>query len=350
MSHHGPLRNEFFKYRKRKQISLDGSVSGVEYGEFHRPSTPSLGSTAVRGGAYEHRMYMGRHPEEYRPNINAPAVQNFDYETGESFDIPTINKTPDARRNLSEHLPEIPGNLFLTVRDDLTLEEQFLMNMGVRPRPQEGPVEMSLEEISPLIDGVRGNIHIDDIAEVDTVRRLSDIRDALRQLKGVLPEDHPDIINLRNAAHIMSGKVVLPELLDAETAAPDIASAQPYNINQVLDAINSYQLPIGVDDVLSAHDIQSKSAEVMNEDVIAQDVSLEQIVENESAVGQLQPDFSPDINVAITEINNAVNQIIDAPIPQPEPFQMEEAPYLIAQRMFDQQMLFMDNPCMMPGW
>ena len=83
------------------------------------------------------------------------------------------------------------------VEDDLALEEQFLMNMGASPRPQEGPVPVETDEIRHLLDGVWGTIHGDEPLEADTVPRIADITDALSVLEDVLPEDHPDVVNLK---------------------------------------------------------------------------------------------------------------------------------------------------------
>ena len=205
MAMFGPLRNESFKYRKRKRKSLDGSVPGANYNHFHRPTTRPLGAP-YRGGSYHQKLYLGDLPSEYHPNINAPAVQGFDYEKMETWDLPVNGTTLDMQRPTSLDLSEMPPHLFPTAEDDLNLEEQFLMNMGIRPRPQEGPIPVELDEIRHLLDGVRGTIHGNEATEGDVDPRIARITDALSVLEDVLPEDHPDIVNLKTALQILNGQ------------------------------------------------------------------------------------------------------------------------------------------------
>jgi hypothetical protein len=362
---YGPLRSEFFKYRKRKRKSLDGSVPGAAYNHFHRPTTRLLGS-GYRGGAYHHKLYLGDVPSEYHPNIDAPAVQARDYEAMEEWDFPMTSTTPDMQRSPFPDPPEMPLHLFPTVDDDLPLEEQFLMNIGASPRPQEEPVPIELEEIRHLFDGVRDTIHGDEVPEANTVPRIADITEALGTLEKVLPEDHPDIINLRNALRIMDGQGFDTSAADETQIAYDtlehdpVAEAQRIFDQQMQEFDKAFELPefMQMDNqFIGGFDEQQAVLEQMLEQAqlgmpfMEQD-GLEQIMERVDPYGgPEQPFMEPemmsndvpsvmdmsaalpnadgfDLDMIHDEINQAIDDIAGQPQePEPDPWQMMQDPY-----------------------
>ena len=391
----GQLRNEFFKYRKRKRKSLDGSVPGANYNHFRRPTTRPLGAP-YRGGAYHQKSYLGDLPSEYHPNINAPAVQGFDYEKMETWDLPVNGTTLDMQRPTSLDLSEMPPHLFPTAEDDLNLEEQFLMNMGIRPRPQEGPIPVELDEIRHLLDGVRGTIHGNEATEGDVDPRIARITDALSVLEDVLPEDHPDIINLRTALQILGGQVSDAPLLEgAESASgllehDPVAEAQQIFDQQMQELNQAFELPAFMqteDQSSDGFDEQQALLDQMLEltqsgiPFMEQD-SLEQIVEQADPYGGpqqplMEPEMMPgdvpsnmgmsadlpneggyDLGMIHDEINQAIDQVSGQPIQQgPMPEQptnhafdpMEEDPWELQRYMYDPYMQQLMNPYMTLG-
>ena len=101
------LITELFKYRKRKRISLDGTIAGqtagIYIGGLHhvRPPYTSFGRSRrhVSGmpylpgrPGYHHDMYMSGMPRAYHPSLNAPAVQETEYEPYAPFGMPHVSR------------------------------------------------------------------------------------------------------------------------------------------------------------------------------------------------------------------------------------------------------------------
>jgi len=389
---YGHMRNGFFKYRKRKKRSLDGSVPGAEYSHFHRSTTQPLGS-APRSVPYHHNLYLGDLPSEYHPDINSPAVQSFDYEIAGHSDIPILGTTPEVERPPSFDPPEDPPLPFSAVEDDLAIEEQFLMNMGARPRPQEGPVPVEMDEIRHLLDGARGTIHGDDPLEADIDPRIADITEALSMLEDVLPEDHPDIVNLKAALEVLGEHGPATALSDGTDSAFDpiesdpIAEAQQIFDQQMLELDKGFELPAfmdmeghlidGFDEQQAAleHMLEHDQAEVsfMEQDGLEQFVGQAdpfspsdqpfmetEMMPGENPAGMGMTDVMPqadgyDMGMVHEEINQAINQVSGQTMPQgPMPEQpanhdfdpLEEDPWGMQRYMFDPQ--YMPN-YMMPG-
>jgi hypothetical protein len=151
---------------------------------------------------HHHGSYTANSPRDYRPSFNAPSVNWTKYDLYESPQV-SFAHTPPIRTDPSRHFiassPELFGMLSIP-KEDLALEELWLMAMGVRPRPQEGPIVMSADEFAFVNGEVRTNLNLRDNLKVRPLPDISDITDALSQLEKVLPKDHPDIINLINAA------------------------------------------------------------------------------------------------------------------------------------------------------
>lgn len=391
----GQLRNEFFKYRKRKRKSLDGSVPGANYNHFRRPTTRPLGSAYRGGGSYHQKLYLGDLPSEYHPNINAPAVQGFDYETMEAWDLPVNRTTPDIQRPHSLDLSEMPPHLFPTAEDDLNLEEQFLMDIGVRPRPQEGPIPVELDEIRHLLDGVQGTIHGNEATEADADPRIARITDALSVLEDVLPEDHPDVVNLKTALQVLGGQSSDALSLNGSESVFDfpehdpVAEAQRIFDQQMQEFDKAFELPAfmqtenqssdGFDEQQALLD-QMLELTLSGMPFMEQD-GLEQIVEQADPYGGMEqplmePEMMPgdvpsdmgmseampsvdgyDMGMIHDEINQAIDQASGQPMPQgPMPEQPMAAydpllddPWEMRRYMFDPYMQQLMNPYMMPG-
>ena len=216
-----PLRDQLFKYQKRRRRSIDGSVPGIPHERFRRFTTPGLSRSKPRAGRYHHDLYMADTPTKYRPNIFAPAVDWTEYQQDED-NHRQFSRGAKNQHSFDTSLPEDP--LPHHSSDELSMTEQVRMNMGVTPRPQEGPIPVEFEEIRHLLEGVRVPLHAlgrdlavdseqaipledaihsklqtSDDEQRHTLGDLRQITEALWFLEDRLPADHPDILNLRQA-------------------------------------------------------------------------------------------------------------------------------------------------------
>jgi hypothetical protein len=83
MAMRGPLRRELSKYR-RGQIGVTPGLAGGRH--YVTGAVPG----PVHGG-YPQDIYMGGMPQQYHPNIHAPAAQSHEYATDpewESYHVP----------------------------------------------------------------------------------------------------------------------------------------------------------------------------------------------------------------------------------------------------------------------
>lgn len=351
----GQLESEFFKYRKSKTRSVDGSVPGVPYNRFKSHLTPPLSSGNGRPAGYHHDLYMHGNPREYRPNINAPSVDWNDYETYEPMD-PHFSRGNTERQSRGFN-PGSMQHIFNSMpADDLTLTEQFLQAMGMRN---------SVEGI--VSDGsVRGmdNKNLEDSVDSGGIPDFKDLAAALMQLSKVFPQDHPDIVNLKNAMHQLSddGQLSiteknLPETKDENSFNPLLEAEKIFD-QQMQILGKSFELP-------AMENFEIQLFQMSEIDTPKQ--GLEEIVNQEDFLDNPQMQFAePDMmqqevsgmdimpenqDIALSQIEQAIDQLKEQPLPQePDPFSMQEDPYLIAQQMFDQQMQLMNNQFMMsPG-
>ncbi|MCP4611775.1 MAG: hypothetical protein GY845_23950 [Planctomycetes bacterium] len=381
MAMHGPMRNELFKYRKRKKISLDGSISGVPYNPLRRSRrhVSGLPHTSGRPG-YHHNSYMGGIPREYHPRLNSPSVDWAGYNSYESSQL-SFACTPPIRtgpsRNFNRNASEMAGMLSIP-SDDLALDELRSMMRGISSRPQERPIGMSADEFAFVHGEVRTNLDLRDDLNVRPLPDLSDITDTLGQLEKVLPQDHPDIIKLTNAADKLTGGQFSADRQASQTPESLSVAEDSYAIDpheeaeqffkqqmQILD--KSFDLPV-------FESIESQAPEMFEDlemfeqqpDEAFETESLEQIVEQEAPFETQSPEFFEmqadmtsmmpepvgyDADIATDEINQAIDELSEQPMPQetePDPFQPQYDPYMMGQNMFDETQ-YMADPFAMPG-
>ena len=121
------LNSDLFKYRKRKKISLNGYVPGVSHSSIGLSKKLVSGMPYLPGGGGNHHdIYMGSVPQAYHPSLNAPAVQDTEYEAYEPF-MSHVSRPPlQPRHNPHNTSPNIAGRISVP-DDDLTLIEQLRM-------------------------------------------------------------------------------------------------------------------------------------------------------------------------------------------------------------------------------
>jgi hypothetical protein len=388
----GPLRRELNNYRNRGQPF--GAVPGFP-GFKGRSRYAGGASPGPIHAGYPDDPYMWGVPRDYHPNLNAPAVQSDEYVTDPDWESHQVSPSHQDRvlRPFPESEPAEPEFDYDHAR---IMSEFFLKVMEVQYRPlaegEEVPTLADLwdehfkKELEPAPDMVDpANGAVTPLFE-ETQRRLpdfTDIAEALGHLRKVFPDDHPDIVNLRAAAHeILQHPELLPRPEDfgVEWTESKLGSGNPYERDfideqetpETLPAEGLFEQQEGafeqqrLDDVLEAFEPDTMPATeidaamgldaMLESDEYAEPGTLEQMVEQQAlfGTGPMEPvDELPDGNEPDThdplavgpyglmpdeEINQAVDQAADEP-----------DPYMRAQQIFDEQMQYMDNPFMMPG-
>jgi len=358
MAMRGHLRYELTKYRKGKRHSVGNAVPGIPYNSFRRSTRHVSGmpSKPVSSG-YHHESYMGNMPREYHPRLNSPNIGWNEYDSHEPSHI-SFARTPPIRTGPSNHFAgNAPGMLDIPA-DDLPMDELWSMARGISPRPQERPISMLPDEFAFVNGEVRTNLDLRDDLNTRPLPDLSDITDTLNQLEKVLPQDHPDIINLTNAADKLTNGQFSAERQPSQAHEPLSAVEDSYAIDpheeaaqlfnqqmQILDksfdlpepeSTESQKMPLreasldtgtfesaepvtnrGIDEIVQ-HDEQLLQADqimpmtelVPESEVFPQETraesTLEQIVENEATAFGPQQQF----------VAEDVMPVVDMPAPQ----------------------------------
>ncbi|MFA6424704.1 MAG: hypothetical protein WCW64_00795 [Phycisphaerae bacterium] len=333
----GQHGNEFSKYRKSKTRSIDGSVPGISYNRFRSNLTPSLRSGNGKPAGYQHDLYMHNNPKEYRPNINAPSVNWDEYERYEPSDVHRIpiHDNPQPLHGFSHNSI---ADTFL----DMVPENEHNAGADIyapKPTPE------------------------------DIARRFLDLTDALNCLQETLPKEHPDVLSLRDAiSEIINDPALISKLetLAGNDRPSKLGSGNPYVIDVFEQMAGKYdqQVELFENSASQLSPVSMFEPETVPDafafEHLGEHQTLDDIVANEDVRQASVPDFmeaatinamqQTDEAAIAEEINQAIDQIIEPPLPQePDPFSMQEDPYLIAQKMFDQQMQLMNNQFMMPG-
>jgi hypothetical protein len=93
MSLFRPVRDELFKYRKRKKKPIDGSVPGIPYARYRKSRRYVSGLPYVpRGPKNNHNPYNWGIPGGYHPRLNAPSVDWTEYDSYEPLHVGRIPK------------------------------------------------------------------------------------------------------------------------------------------------------------------------------------------------------------------------------------------------------------------
>lgn len=397
------LGKDLFKYRRRKRASLDGSVPGLAQSRFHKSRRYVSGMPYVpRRAGYQHDIYNWGTPGEYHPSLNAPAVDWTEYDQYEPLGMHHISgpNNPRLPHDLDDNSREMPIPTSLP-EDDLALTEQFLMVMGRRDEIEQGSLE-----------GPRFNINETDLSEpipfesplpveersIDELPSLEDLKDAFVQLSEVLPEDHPDLVNVRTAMRrVRDHQISLSEMNDMETDAlsfyPMGVESDPLNhdplqeaeqfFNRQMELLGrSFDEPemgsagIQTPDLFEGGSLESGILpdETLPDEFFMEEQTLEQMVCDQDpfdapAPGFMEQDVMPDellpemgmpgvmpdpmgydASMIADEINHAIDEVSQQPLQEmePDPFQPEYAPYMTGQNMLG-QMQYMANPFGMPG-
>ena len=314
------LNAELSKYRKRKKLSLDGSLAGVPYNHFRasRRYVSGMPYLPAQPG-YHHDIYMSGTPQAYHPSLNAPAVRETEYEPYE----PMMGQPHVSRPSFQpHHMPpqtghgqEISPGEMSVPNDDMTLIEQMRMAQGESPPPRENIEPPFLNGAVPGL----GDPAVDDDS-VDTFPSLSEVAEALDHLSRVLPPDHQDLINLRMAAQ---------EWLDLMNAWSQGVS-DPYAVNYHETAA---PVPAAGPDYNGA----------MTQDIFEQ--AMGQVAEEQMVPGTETQPADPCAAMCAEyyqELQLDLEEIVQQATPEQDDWQKQ-------QQMYEEEMMMLMNPYMMPG-
>jgi hypothetical protein len=242
------------------------------------------------------------------PILNAPAVDWTEYDSYDPLDgghIPTHHPRLPHELDNSSHAMPIPLSL---PGDDLTQTGQFLMAMGRRDEielaPPEGPRfninEQNLSTPIPL----ESQLPVED-RSIDELPSLEVLKDAFLTLVDALPEDYPDLVNVRRAMRkVRDRHIALSEMNEAETQS-DPLQFDPYEeaeqfFNQQMELLEKSFDDPAITDIEAQDVFEGQAGESgalfhghhLNESFSEQD-SLEQIVSQDPFRAPL-PEFAQD--------------------------------------------------------
>lgn len=391
-----PMRDELFKYRRRKRRSIDGSVAGVRCNSYRRSRRHVSGLPYVpRGPRHHHDLYNWDNLSEYHPNLNAPAVQAGEYESYEEQGFQQIpNNDPHLFRRLPDNIERIEDPI-PTYEDTVIVSDFFFKDMELMYQAQRKEQGMpNLNEISQgHLDG-NSDMESDFSLEIPNTHELpslEEVTDVLDQLREVLPKDHPDIVRLETAAQVLDYQESMPQpeniegnletsglgLYSTPQEFDPFQEAEQIFSQQMQSLENTFEEPTFEPVEMHAPEIFEGQPEMVfeqqpNEAFMGAD-SIEQIVEQEHFYETPPPEYMEqemmpvemesemsmpsavpeltafDIDPAIDEINQAIDEALTMPQEmESDPFQPQYDPYMMNQNMFD-EMQYMADPFAMPG-
>jgi len=216
----GPL-HKLLRYRRSKTLPLDLRYGHLSFNRLSRSQQRYAGQPSRYG--YQ-PFYAQSNPSQYQPSLFSPSLHWPDYQpylpSQQDFNPPTqppLNRRP---------LPTVHPDLDIP-RDTIGLQRrlELLQDTFVDP---EGDEVHTLDPPSTL-----ASIDPDQLPEFSTLLHAHD------QLKEVLPEDDPDLLNLTRAmwSHSMDDA---PEFSDVQQALMD----QQHEIQDHHLAITEDALPV----------------------------------------------------------------------------------------------------------
>ena len=349
MSMFRPMHEELFKYRKRKKVSLDGSVPGVPYAHFRRSRRHISGMPYIPGRpTYHHDFYNTVNHKEYHPRLNAPAVQSEEYSMNEDWDSHEISHSMDSK--LFRPFPELPATEeIVTHAKSREVSEFFLKVMEVMYQPfEEGQEIPSLADIwkehcnaqEQDMPGIESTVEDESL---DYYPGVTEIGDALAKLSPVLPSDHQDLINLRTAMRELLGfQEVWPELedsgiglgksLETEELTPEEISSKLMDVTDALSHLIKV-LPSDHPDVVN---LRSAMHDIMD--------NPEAMSKLESLLGDVKPSKLGDGDPYERDSFEEAEQMVEKQFSEPEMMPIEtQAQDMFEYQAMDPEMAFEDS-------
>ena len=364
-----PLRYEITKYHKGKRHAIDGTVPGIPYIHHGKITTPDLGSQPrSRTPGYNHDFYMWGTPREYHPRLNAPAVQETEYDIYEPLEIHRVSRTINPRlpdESEQDDRPTQPG--FVLPKDDLSLTERLRMVMDEKEKTEPVVLNEHTFNIHQTIDGDE-HVKFDDGESTPqgVARNFLNITDALIHLQKVLPAEHPDIINLRTAMHDILGDpqaMSKLEILAGDAKPSKLGGGNPYERDFQEETENTFDEQIQMFDRQFESPTESEPlaaqfpnmfedsvVEVGDSATLTQVQTLEEIVEDnfdDYSHVDVETDYMDEAMAGtevmnenedseFTQIEQAIDKIKEEPLPE-DPFQPMYGPWMDERYIFDPQ-------------
>ena len=324
------LNTELFKYRKRKRISLDGTVTGIQQSHFirglHHVTPPGFRSRGI-SPAQPHSIY------------DTPAFYEYpesDYEPPEPWFDQRPTPTPPLRIESPLRQP------FHKVRyeDSLVtpkLSEQAFEQAAQEALPDEPiPLGLPTASLQGLDNAVPGE-------SADSLPEFTEIASAIVQLEQVFPPDHPDIVNLRAAAHEWLEHPEFwpqPEDFGVEPGPSKLGIGNPYERAPYEEAGQAF----GPED-----------ASQMSQEMFEQ--AMGQVAEPQMAPEPMAVPADPFDTMQAAhdqQFQQGLEGLVQEPMPDEQGAQAIGGPpmmdpYMTQQQMYDEQMRQMRNPFMAPG-
>lgn len=156
------LRDQLFRYRKRKKLSLDGSVAGLD--SFLHPGTshgvsfqPGMTSPAPQD-------YLGRLPEAYNPH---PGFADFDSPEYESYQPESLHlTTPRLRQPGSPHIVERSHEVdydSLQMTDELFTQAMQDAEQRLEPA-MPSPIDHEIRDLDVFSGQDAAAVHLESIS------------------------------------------------------------------------------------------------------------------------------------------------------------------------------------------
>ena len=343
-----PLNAELLKYRKRKNISLYGEVAGPG------------------GGRYLRGLHHVRPPGSRGPGF-PPAQHHSIYDTGAFYEWPdqeydqpeswfeqTFPPTPPLRvqkppRHPRTPIPEYDDGLMtpdlfsqaMSAFVDAAMEQSELPQepyggMAEALRATNAEIAADVETAMPqetiplepqpsnreVFQGLENSVLDERVASLPN---FADIADATGQLEEVFPPDHPDIVNLRAAAHEFLEHPELwpkPEDFGGIPGPSKLGVGDPYELDLYEEAGQAF-----------APDDTNQIGQEMFDQAMAQ------VAEPQMAPDPMAEDIDPIQDAYEQQFEQGLEAVVQEAMPEQDPFEMQH-------RMYDEEMEMLMNPFM----
>ncbi len=340
----GPLRSSLSQYRKRKRLTLDGTVGGIKPNRF-RPGI---------GGAYSRRQgmqtrgaapqgYMSSHPDAYEPHPGEAHFSNGEYTPYQADDL---HNAPDALDPPTAFLDSGAGHTNTNRRQLFRAFSRWLQmqpELEVFPEPEREVIPFDHDPMLPRVEGPEthgfGPLRSTEAFIKDMVDELDEMveqRDA-KQVYDNLPLVYELAGRaLRDSDTITGGTGAAPGYLGVDDGScyEDDLSIPPDRIPEQDDGF--------LCDPISGAPVEADSEAFLRDDLglgaeIAAKLGLDEHAESSAgAPDQLEYE-------ELLSDHTTLEQIVDELTPStPEPDPM------LDEQLYDDDDLLM-NPWMMPG-
>jgi len=315
------LNTELFKYRKRKSISLDGTIAGqtagIHIGGLHHvrpPGSRSRGfSTTQPQSIYDAKAFYEWPDQKYEQSASwfeqsFPGTPPLRVQGPPRHPRPPISEYDDCLM-----APELQDHVASAFR-------QAAAEQALFPHEPQGSMAEILRATNAEIAAVA--------QDVDSLPSLADIADAISQLKEVLPPDHPDLVNLRAAAHEWLEHPESwpgPEAFGGDLGPSKLGIGDPYECGPYEEAGQAFD-----------PDDASQMNQKMFDQAMAQVAGLQMMPEPMAEALDLMQDAYEQ------QFEQGLEAIVHEAMPEQDPYEMQ-------QRMYDEKMQMLMNPFMMPG-